>query len=74
MEYTLHCRQRLVERRAQIEDIVFLLNWGKVEPGQVEGDCEGQVFRVSGMDIDEEPLTAVVKIIDDQRLLIITVF
>ena len=54
-----------------MDDILFLLNWGKVEPGLESGDGEGQVFRVIGTDVEEEPLT-VVKIITDDRLLCIT--
>ena len=74
VEYTLHCRERMYLRGVQMDDILFLLNWGKVEPGIEEGDGEGQVFRVIGTDVEEEPLIAVVKIINDQRLLCITVF
>lgn len=74
VEYTLHCRERMYLRGVQMDDILFLLNWGKVEPGIGESDGEGQVFRVIGTDVEEEPLTAVVKIINDQRLLCITVF
>jgi hypothetical protein len=74
VEYTLHCRERMYLRGVQMDDILFLLNWGKVEPGPEADDSEGQVFRVIGTDVEEEPLTAVVKIITDDRLLCITVF
>lgn len=74
VDYTLHCRERMYLRGVQMDDILFLLNWGRVEPGLEEGDDEGQVFRVIGTDVEEESLTAVVKIINDQRLLCITVF
>ncbi len=57
-----------------MDDILFLLNWGNVEPGQEEGDCERQVFRVIGTDVEEGPLSIVVQLIDDYTLLCITVF
>jgi len=74
LDYTRHCRERMYHRDVQLDDILFLLNWGKIEPGQAEDDCQGQVFRVVGTDVEETSLTVVVKIINDHKLLCITVF
>jgi hypothetical protein len=74
VDYTLHCRERMYLRGVQMDDVLYLLNWGSVEPGEEEGDSENRVFRVLGTDVEGEPLIATVKIIDFHRMLIITVF
>jgi len=73
IDFTNHCRERMYLRRVQMDDLLFLLHWGDIEQGQEEDDPDGQVFRIIGTDVEEEPLTAVVKICDN-RLICITVF
>jgi hypothetical protein len=58
-----------------MDDILHLLFWGSVERGQESGDAERNVFRVSGADIEGEPLVVVVEIIQEEsRLNCISVF
>ncbi len=72
---TRHCKERMEERNVQMEDILHLLFWGTVERGQESGDTESNVFRVSGADIEGEPLVVVVEIIkEENRLNCISVF
>lgn len=72
--YTRHCRERMYLRNVQMDDIIYVLLQGNIEQGQDEGDFESQVFRIIGTDVEEEPLTVVVQITNDQKLLCLTVF
>ncbi len=70
-----HCKDRMDERRVQMDDISYCLFWGNVDYGREPGDRENNVFRVSHTDIEDEPLTVVVQI--DTRisqLICLTVF
>ncbi len=60
---TRHCKERMEERNVQVDDILHPLFWGTIEPGQESGDAERNVFRVSGTDIEAEPLVTAVEII-----------
>ena len=59
---TRHCRQRMVERQVQMDDIFQVLFWGEIAPGVEPGDEEKGIFRISGKDLSEEPLTIVFQI------------
>ncbi|MBM4300249.1 MAG: DUF4258 domain-containing protein [Deltaproteobacteria bacterium] len=72
---TRHCKERMEQRNVQMDDILHLLFWGTVELGQESGDAERNVFRVSGADIEGEPLVAVIEVIlEENRLNCISVF
>jgi hypothetical protein len=72
---TRHCKERMEQRNVQMDDILHLLFWGTVELGQEAGDAERSVFRVSGTDIEGEPLVVVVEIVkEENRLNCISVF
>jgi hypothetical protein len=66
---TKHCRQRMVERQVHMDDIFQVLFWGDIAPGVEPGDEEKGIFRVSGKDLSEEPLTIVVHINPADNLL-----
>ncbi|MEM4721912.1 MAG: DUF4258 domain-containing protein [Candidatus Methanomethylicaceae archaeon] len=66
---TRHCRQRMAERHVHMEDIFQVLFWGEISPGAEPGDEEKGIFRISGSDLSEEPLTVVVKINPGDNLL-----
>lgn len=72
---TVHCKERMIERNVQMDDILHLLFWGTVEHGQQLDDKAQNIFRVTGGDIEDEPLIVVVQIvIEDNRLNCISVF
>lgn len=69
-----HCRERMAERNVEMVDILNVFNWGTVSQGRVNGNGEEQIYRVDGRDLEGEPLTITVKIMNDQTILCITVF
>jgi hypothetical protein len=70
-----HCKEMMLWRNVQMEDIIHCLQWGIVEYGQEDGDKENNIFRVIWTDIEEEPLTVVVQIENEaERLRCLTVF
>ena len=72
---TRHCKERMEQRNVQMDDILHLLFWGTVERGQESGDAKLNVFRVSGADIEGDPLVVLVEIIrEENRLNCISVF
>lgn len=72
---TPYCRKRMLVRQVFMEDILHVLFWGAVETGTNEGDAEENIFRVIGQDLEDEPLTLVIRIILDKDIIeIITVF
>jgi hypothetical protein len=72
---TPYCRKRMLERQVFMEDISHVLFWGEVESGTHEGDAEENIFRVIGQDLEDEPLTLVIRIILVKDIIeIITVF
>jgi hypothetical protein len=58
-----------------MEDIFHVLNWGQIAQGTHPGDVENNVFRASGVDLEEDPLNIVIRIIVAQEFIeVITVF
>ena len=66
-----HCQIRMEERNVQMDDILYLLNWGDINHNPI--DEAGRRFLVSGTDIDGEPLEASVTFLSRDSLLVITV-
>ncbi|MBW1954012.1 MAG: DUF4258 domain-containing protein [Deltaproteobacteria bacterium] len=66
---TRHCRQRMAERQVHMDDIFQVLFWGEISPGAEPGDEEKGIFRISGKDLSDEPLTVVVQINPTDNLL-----
>jgi len=70
-----YCRQRMLQRQVFMEDIFHVLHWGDIDHGTHPGDAENNVFRAAGADLEDDPLTIVIRIIADQNLIeVITVF
>ena len=70
-----YCRQRMLERQVFMEDIFHVLHWGQIGQGTHPGDVENNVFRASGVDLEEDPLNIVIRIIVAQEFIeVITVF
>lgn len=57
-----YCRRRMLERQVFMEDISHVLHWGTVSHGQHPGDTENNVFRAAGADLEDVPLTIVIRI------------
>ena len=67
-----HCREeRMPERNVDFQDILNVLNWGKVvrDPDQ----NTDKKFKVLGEDLEGVPLCVVVIIFDENALLVKTV-
>lgn len=68
-----HCvKESMPDHNADLQDILNVLNWGQVIHAPDE-NCDMK-FRVNGSDLDGEPLTAVVVFLDDNSLLVITLW
>ena len=58
-----------------MEDITHVLFWGTVMAGANPTDAEENVFRVAGVDREDDSITIVIRIVSSQNLIeIITVF
>ena len=68
---TRHCKKRMDERDVDINDILKVLNWGEVVHAPDENS--DMKFKISGADLEEEPLCVVVILLDEESLLGITV-
>ena len=74
LRLTGHCRLRMQERNVTMDDMLQVLLWGdirelKANPGRQNWEC-----LVKGQDIEHEPLTVKVAILEeDFALLCITV-
>jgi hypothetical protein len=68
---TKHCKVQMEEREVDINDILNVLNWGKVvhDPGE---NAEMK-FKVLGNDLEGVPLCVVITLLDQDSLLGITV-
>lgn len=68
---TRHARERMFERDVDINDILYVLNWGEVEH---DPDKDADLkFKVSWTDLEGEPLCVVLILLDEESLLIKTV-
>ena len=67
-----HCREEsMPERNVDFQDILKVLNWGKVVHDPDE-NCDMK-FKVSGLDVEDEPLCVVINLLDENSLIVITV-
>jgi hypothetical protein len=68
-----HCRiESMPDHNADFQDILNVLNWGHVTHDPDE-NCDMK-FRVDGVDLEGEPLTAIVVLLDDNSLIVITLW
>jgi len=66
LTFTAHCRQRARERNFSTEDVWRVLRFGSVAPTPDWDEMRREwVYRVSGRDYDNDPLT--VKVVIDQE-------
>ena len=67
-----HCKKEsMPERNVDFQDILNVLNWGKVIHDPDENT--DKKFKVLGEDIEGVPLCAIVILFDENSLLVITV-
>jgi hypothetical protein len=67
-----HCREeRMPERNVDFQDILNVLNWGKVTHNPDEKT--NMKFKVSGADIEGVPLCVIVILVDENSLFVKTV-
>jgi hypothetical protein len=68
-----HCREEsMPDHNADFQDILNVLNWGQVVHDPDE-NCDMK-FKVNGSDLEGEPLTAVIVFIDNDSLLVVTLW
>ena len=68
-----HCREEsMPDHDVDFQDILNVLNWGQVTHDPDE-NCDMK-FKVAGFDIEKEPLTAIIVLLDDNSLLVITIW
>lgn len=74
---TVHCRQRMLKRRVDIQDVVNVLEFGAINKNKTEWDDvhDNWKYRVEGEDIEGEELVVITVIIEsDCQSLVVTVF
>jgi hypothetical protein len=70
-----YCSRRMLERQVFMDDIFHVLHWGQISQGTHPGDVENNVFRASGVDLEDDPLNIVIRIIVSQEFIeVVTVF
>ena len=68
-----HCREEsMPDHNADFQDILNVLNWGQVTHDPDE-NCDMK-FKVIGSDLEGEPLTAIVILLDQNSLLVKTLW
>jgi hypothetical protein len=68
-----HCREdSMPDHNVDFQDILNVLNWGQVTHDP-DANCNMK-FKVSGSDLEGEPLTIVVIFLDNDSLLVITLW
>ena len=70
-----HCRERMLERQINMDDILYVLLWGIVTDIEYSKDHNSWQYKVQGKDIDGESLVFVAGIYEDcQAVRCITVY
>lgn len=68
-----HCREEsMPDHNVDFQDILNVLNWGQAVHDP-DDNCDMK-FKVNGSDSEGEPLTAVVVFLDNNSLLVITLW
>jgi hypothetical protein len=65
---TKHCRARMIDRDVTMEDIRYVIQWGKVSTIEWDADYGNWKIEVKGGDIDGEELTLILVLLDDAAL------
>ena len=72
--YSEHSIEQMLKRNITIEDILYVLMWGKIK--SVKRDIVRQNWKceIAGKDLDEEDLTVLAAIRSELETVVITVF
>jgi len=72
---TDHCRNEMMKANADVQDVLSVLETGKVSKHEWDEEHQNWKYRIIGADIDGDELTAITVIVDsDMQLIIVTVF
>lgn len=68
-----HCREEsMLDHNADFLDILNVLNWGQITHDPSE-NCDMK-FKVDGVDMEGQPLTAIIALLDKNSFLVITLW
>ena len=73
IDLTRHCRERMIERNVTVEDLRFIIEWGKITEIEESPQFDSCKCKIHGTDIDGEDLTFIAAI-SEKIILCITVF
>ena len=62
IETTRHCRERMLDRKVTIEDLRYIIEWGKIIELEMSPEFGGWKCKLHGTDIDGYELTFVAAI------------
>jgi len=71
--YGRHVKQRMLERNFTIQDILYILQNGKLTEKAYKEECENWVYSIRGIDLEGEEGRVVTAIISEYSIQIITV-
>ena len=72
---TDHCRKEMRDANATFDDVLNVLETGKVKKHEWDEEHQNWKYRLVGTDIDGDELTAITVIVEsDLELIIVTVF
>lgn len=72
---TRHCRESMKKRNVNMDDILNVVFWGKIEELKYDSDHDSWNCRLKGKDIEGEPLVFVAAIYENCHIVrCITVF
>lgn len=68
-----HCKERMAERNITMDDIRYVIQWGKVIKVERSSEHENWKCTIQGKDIEGDELTVIAAILED-AVMCITVF
>jgi hypothetical protein len=70
-----HCRERMTQRNVTIDDMLYVLNWGRITDLRWDDARQNYKCRVEGADIDGDDLVFIAAIDTDRNEVIcVTIF
>ena len=70
---TKHTRQRMLQRGVSLDDIRYVLEWGKITKLREDTKRNNWKCQIQGKDLDEDELVIQAAFIDELSCLVITV-
>ena len=72
--FTNHCRDRMIERNVNADDILNVFMWGEIKEIKEGPEQRNWKCKIEGKDLDDHPLTLQAAVIENQRTIVITVY